>query len=102
MSKVVFSFFNITILILLTTACSSSLKRGRDNYENKNYVAALSEFESALEEDPKDAQAKEFLRKIKLIDDWTTHIEISKPDFVDKLSAITEERDIGLFSDVFI
>ena len=43
---------------------------------------------------------KEFLRKIKLIDDWTTHLPISQQDFVDRLSAITEERELGLFSDV--
>ena len=45
---------------------------------------------------------KEFLKRINLIEDWTTHLEISKQDFVNKLSAITEEREIGLFSDAFI
>lgn len=45
---------------------------------------------------------KEFLRKIKLIDDWTTHLPISQQDFVDRLSAITEERELGLFSDAFM
>lgn len=45
---------------------------------------------------------KEFLRKIKLIDDWTTHLPISQQNFVDRLSAITEERELGLFSDVFM
>ncbi len=44
---------------------------------------------------------KAFLRKIKLIDDWTMHLEISQQEFVDKLSTITEEREIGLFADAF-
>ncbi len=44
---------------------------------------------------------KEFLRKIKLIDDLTTNLEIRKEDFVDKLSAITDQRSTGVFAEPF-
>jgi hypothetical protein len=44
---------------------------------------------------------EEFLRKIKLIDNLTTHLDISQRQFVDKLSEITENKKIGLFSNSF-
>jgi hypothetical protein len=44
---------------------------------------------------------KEFLRKIKLVDNLTTHLKMSQQDFANKLSAITEEKKIGLFSNSF-
>jgi hypothetical protein len=44
---------------------------------------------------------KGFLRKIKLIDHFTTELEIDKNTFVDRLSAITDEGSTGLFSNPF-
>jgi hypothetical protein len=44
---------------------------------------------------------KDFLRKIKLITSFTTELRISKQDFVERLSAITNEGSTGLFSGTF-
>ena len=44
---------------------------------------------------------KEFLRKIKLIDYLTMNLEMSRQDFVDKLSAITDQGSTGVFADPF-
>ena len=41
------------------------------------------------------------LIKIKLIDDFTTILKISKKEFIDKLSLITEEEKTGIFSKSF-
>nr|WP_321235557.1 hypothetical protein [uncultured Psychroserpens sp.] len=41
-----------------------------------------------------------FLRKIKLIDDMTTELSISKSEFIARLSALVEESSLGLFSDL--
>jgi hypothetical protein len=42
-----------------------------------------------------------FLRKIKLIDHFTTELKIDKQTFVDRLSDITDEGNTGLFSNPF-
>lgn len=44
---------------------------------------------------------KVILKRLKLIDNLTTDLEISRTEFVEKLSAITDKGDIGLFSDTF-
>ena len=44
---------------------------------------------------------KDILRKLKLIDNLTTDLEISRTEFVEKLSAITDRGDTGMFSDTF-
>lgn len=44
---------------------------------------------------------KVLLRKLKLIDNLTTELEISRTEFVEKLSAITDKGDTGMFSDTF-
>lgn len=44
---------------------------------------------------------KEFLRKIKLIDNLTTTLQLSRQDFINNLSSITDEVGVGIFSDPF-
>jgi hypothetical protein len=40
---------------------------------------------------------KEFLKRIKLIDYLTVNLELSKKDFVERLSSIVDEGSIGIF-----
>ena len=42
---------------------------------------------------------REFLRKIKLIDNFTTTLQISKPDFITRLSRITDIGSTNMFLD---
>ena len=44
---------------------------------------------------------KDILKRLKIIDNLTTDLELSRAEFVEKLSAITDKGDIGLFSDTF-
>lgn len=44
---------------------------------------------------------KEFLRRLKLIDNLTLEMEVSKNEFVDKLRQNVDEAEIGLFSNPF-
>ena len=44
---------------------------------------------------------KNYLKKLKLIDTFSTEIEISRDEFVEKLTAIVDKGSIGLFSDPF-
>jgi hypothetical protein len=44
---------------------------------------------------------KELLKKLKLIDHLSTELPISKYLFVERLSAIVDKKDTGLFSDMF-
>lgn len=44
---------------------------------------------------------KDILRKLKLIENFTTCIEINKIDFIEKLSTITDKGSFGMFSDSF-
>jgi hypothetical protein len=44
---------------------------------------------------------KDLLRKLKLIDNFTTSINISKIEFIEKLTAITDKGNFGMFSDTF-
>ncbi len=41
---------------------------------------------------------KEYLQKLKLIDHFTIDLEISRHEFVRKLTALVEEGSIGVFS----
>jgi len=43
----------------------------------------------------------EFLKKIKLIDNFTTTLQLSKQDFVHRLAQITEKGSASAFSDPF-
>ena len=43
----------------------------------------------------------EFLRRLKLLDSLTTTLPISKHEFVDRLSKITDNGTTGMFSDPF-
>lgn len=42
---------------------------------------------------------KDILRKLKLADDLTTNLKISRTEFVKKLAAITDKGQTGMFSD---
>jgi hypothetical protein len=44
---------------------------------------------------------KDFLRQLKLTDQLTTELEISRSEFVARLSAVTDKGDTGIFSDAF-
>ena len=42
---------------------------------------------------------KQFLRTIKVVDQFTTEIEINKQDFIDRLQANVDRKELGFFSD---
>jgi len=44
---------------------------------------------------------EEFLKKIKLIDYLTTNLKISRTEFVNRLTSITDQGDIGMLSETF-
>ncbi len=44
---------------------------------------------------------KNFLKRIKLIDNLTTELEITKLEFVNRLSASVDQAELGFFSDTF-
>ena len=44
---------------------------------------------------------KEFLKKLKLIDNLTTELQISRNEFTDKLDSIVDKGGTGYFSDSF-
>ncbi len=44
---------------------------------------------------------EEFLKKIKLIDYLTTNLQISRTEFVNRLTSITDQGGIGMFSETF-
>lgn len=44
---------------------------------------------------------EDFLKKLKLIDYLTTNLQISKTEFVQRLSLITDEGNTGIFSNTF-
>ena len=44
---------------------------------------------------------KKFLQKLKLLDIFTTNLKLSKKDFVENLSAITEDGSVGFFTNLF-
>lgn len=48
---------------LPNTVCGSLIKRGKINYKNKEYAAAISDFEMALTSNPNDGEARQWLAK---------------------------------------
>ena len=42
-----------------------------------------------------------FLKKIKLIDTFEINLQLSQHDFIDKLSAVTEKGNLGIFSESY-
>lgn len=44
---------------------------------------------------------KDLLRKLKLVDNLTTDLEMSRAQFVENMSSITDSGSIGMFSDIF-
>lgn len=44
---------------------------------------------------------KDLLRKLKLINFLTIELQLNKTEFIERLSAITDEGETGIFSDMF-
>jgi tetratricopeptide (TPR) repeat protein len=66
------------------TVTGSMIKRGKANYANKQYAAAIADFETALASNPDDTEARAWLAKARRAEDL----------YAREKSTIAERRDI--------
>jgi hypothetical protein len=55
--------FALIVCIFTFTACSTLRRQARDHYQAGEYLAAISDYEQILNDDPKDSEAKQGLHR---------------------------------------
>ena len=76
------------------TITGSMIKRGKENYTNKEYSAAVSDFESALASNPTDAEAQAWLVKAQQAEGLVSREKATKEErkYVIKDRHVTNEE----------